>query len=667
MSRAESIKVRVAALLTAAVAAGTLADDAVWSKAAGGTYDWTNAANWVSGAVPNGAGQRAYLTNDLAGAQTVQLRQTVVLGSLFAGDAVASTLSGLTVGNKSGESFALTFDSGAPGAAERLVTGSTGTPTLLLALPVALASDLLVDVGGTDANNRPNLAFGGALTMNGHTLVLTNGVLGQTQVSFDTNGDIVDDGTLINISGVCLCVDGLKAFPGRLIANSRAPGNNANTFTFTAGGFTNAAEMTANGYLTNGLNQVGGTLHSGNRSAYVNNPGQRWTRRRITLNGGSLNEFAQTASTNGGNPTNDWQRGLEYVRSDVATVLAGNGFSYIGISGDLSTTTGTFFNVTALSRNPGATLYLNGPNTTSLVFVAANAASYLRGAGGGTGSPTASLVPWIGAFLSGNAGNPQTFATADATGSFRSVTDAEYTNSLTAGAGFNASVSSLALTSNATVNALRLDYVATPNIGAGRILTVASGGVMFRQGDRAVGQSGHAAAGTLAFGAAEAVVWVLGLNTNTIGSQITGAGGLTKTGTGVLVLTGANAYSGTNHVSGGTLRVGDGVNASNLGAGDVRVHVGAVLSVACAQAVSDSARLDIDCAGLFSGKVRLETGVSETVKYLYVGGAAMPSGTYGSSASAAAVKDDRFFQGEGVLVVAQDATRLSKGTMISVK
>jgi autotransporter-associated beta strand protein len=273
----------------------------------------------------------------------------------------------------------------------------------------------------------------------------------------------------------------------------------------------------------------------------------------------------------------------------------------------------------------------------------------------------------VGAFIAGNPANPQTFATVDETGSFRSVTDAEYATVLTNGAGYNAYASSLALTTNATVNALRLGYVGTQNIGTNRTLTIASGGVLFNVNDKSIGVSGNATAGTLDFGGAEGVVWVPGLGTNTIGAKITGSAGLTKAGTGVLTLTGANGYSGTNHVSGGTLRLGDGTYASSAGAGDVQVHVGAVLSVASANAISDSARITVDQRGLFYGRVQLETGVSETVKYLFLGGAPQPAGTYGSSASAAANKNDQYFLGTGVLVVSRDATLLSRGTLISVK
>ncbi|MDM0116921.1 autotransporter outer membrane beta-barrel domain-containing protein [Variovorax sp. J22R133] len=58
-------------------------------------------------------------------------------------------------------------------------------------------------------------------------------------------------------------------------------------------------------------------------------------------------------------------------------------------------------------------------------------------------------------------------------------------------------------------------------------------------------------------------------HTATIAQTIDGSGGLTKLGSGTLVLAGNNAYEGGTTISAGTLQVGNGGSAGSVGAGDV--------------------------------------------------------------------------------------------------
>lgn len=64
---------------------------------------------------------------------------------------------------------------------------------------------------------------------------------------------------------------------------------------------------------------------------------------------------------------------------------------------------------------------------------------------------------------------------------------------------------------------------------------------------------------------------------STISQGITGVGALTKTGTGTLVLNGANTYSGGTSVAAGTLALGDATHATASAAGPVAVAAGATL------------------------------------------------------------------------------------------
>lgn len=642
------------------------AGDATWNQtAASTTYDWTNVVNWLPNTTcPDGAGQTASLTNDIAGAQAILLRKNITLGTLNIGDAVnAANNYGTTLNNKSGESFALTFDGGLTRTSAVINTGNLGMPKLYLSAPMTLGSDLLVNIGGTDGANRPSLYFNALMTLNGHTVTFTNGVSGQNQINIETPADFSGTGTLINNSQSSVSVTGSKAFGGTLIANK-------SSFGLTAGGFTNAAECIINGCLSNTTTQLGGSLNSGSGSAYANNPGQRLTRRRITFNGGTLLANGQQASTNALGVAL-WQ---DWVRDDVAVMEFKSGYNHLYLN-KATLQTGTVIYAGTVLRSRGASLFFFGKDPATCNFHAANASNVWIGAGGAPGSTTMSIVPWMGVSLSTGTTTPGGFATYEEPIGFRELAATEYTNSVTAGATCNVHLTGTfpangILTNDTTINALRIYGTgAGGNVGSNKTLTITSGGIFFTASGGTLGTSGSTNAGTVNFGAAEGVVTIHGNNGDTIGAKITGTGGLTKANTGTLTLTGANNYSGTNHIGGGILRVGDGTYSSNLGSGNVEVHAGAIVQLSCANAVADTATVKLYNIGpnRYYGKLQLDSGVNEAVKYLYLGDVGMPAGTYGSSTSAApaANQNNLFFSGSGVLTVTRNAS-VGSGTLIRV-
>jgi autotransporter-associated beta strand protein len=213
-----------------------------------------------------------------------------------------------------------------------------------------------------------------------------------------------------------------------------------------------------------------------------------------------------------------------------------------------------------------------------------------------------------------------------------------------------------ALASSATINSLRFTAGGASNIGVGKTLILGSGGLIFTNNNGAIGTSGLPTSGTLQFGEdvapAEGVVWANGTNTNTIAASIAGDLGLSKAGTGTLILTGSNSYSGDTYVGGGTLQVGTGLFSSNLGSdGDVTVATGAVLSLLNGGAIPDDATLTLEQFGLFNGKVNLSAGVNESVGSLIFGDDFQLPGTWGSTASTALFKNDTYFSGTGLLTV----------------
>ena len=109
----------------------------------------------------------------------------------------------------------------------------------------------------------------------------------------------------------------------------------------------------------------------------------------------------------------------------------------------------------------------------------------------------------------------------------------------------------------------------------------------------------------------------------TIGGIISGNGGLTKIGVGTAVLSGVNTYTNTTLIGIGTLQVGAGGTAGQLGAGAVTISNGATLSFNRSDAIT--ANNAIDGAGnlIKSGASTLTLGGANT----YGGGTLISAGT----------------------------------------
>ena len=650
---------RVHQLITAVVMALSgilMADDGVWNQTAKSwSYEWNDAANWLPATgYPNGAGEFAGISNDIAEVQGILLREDITVGTLALGDGAATSYSyEITIQNGAGEDYALTFDSGIENVPAKIIMSKSAKPKSNLKTPINLNSDLLVDLTGVDDNNFQSIVFFGLMDMNDNDLIFVNGIYGQKHVTIDNDCDFTDGGCIINNSSSTINILGKKSYAGKLIANGKANGSNQSTFTLTDGGFTNVSEMVINGYFSSMYTREGGGIHSGSGSSHQNNPGQRLTRNKIVMNGGHLMQAANPAATSPG--TNDWQMGLEWVRDEVATLELRSGHNYIGQEYKANTQ-GTHLDVGNLARQQGATVYIVGANNSDRKITADNGTAISLGSGGAAGTKNRSIVPWMTVFVSGGTGSFGGHGTYDATSGFRCLASGEYSTSITAGADHNVKCSNITLSSDTTVNSLYYDSWGDDNIGEGKTLTITSGGLIIAR-DRDFGKSGDATAGTVAFDTAEAVIWANDPDACVIGAAITGSGGLTKGGLGWLQLTGSNVLSGAVNVGAGRIQVGDGTYGSNLGDGDVSVHAGAVLQVSCADAIDDGATLTLFNIGdgLYQGSIELDSGINETVDKLYLGDEGMPSGTYGSTSSAATYQDDRYFSGDGVLTVTTSA------------
>ena len=131
-------------------------------------------------------------------------------------------------------------------------------------------------------------------------------------------------------------------------------------------------------------------------------------------------------------------------------------------------------------------------------------------------------------------------------------------------------------------------------------------------------------------------------------SYIRGPLSLVKKGAKTFTLDGTNAFTGTTTIEAGLLKASV---AGALGGTTNVVMKGGTLQLGATKALNEAA--DVHFAVGSTGKIQLDEGVQQAVQYLVYDELSSPrtAGTYGSSQSAAANKDDTRFTGTGVLVV----------------
>jgi autotransporter-associated beta strand protein len=115
----------------------------------------------------------------------------------------------------------------------------------------------------------------------------------------------------------------------------------------------------------------------------------------------------------------------------------------------------------------------------------------------------------------------------------------------------------------------------------------------------------------------------------TITGPIDGAGGLTKTGAGVLILSGANTYTGDTIVLAGTLSIGNGSNGSSN------------LADASTVKISVDAEMNLNFSGY------------DQIADLWLGGVHVPAGTYDRGIGTP-IDYRSYFTGAGSLLVVPD-------------
>lgn len=342
----------------------------------------------------------------------------------------------------------------------------------------------------------------------------------------------------------------------------------------------------------------------------------------------------------------------------TATGDAGGIFEYVGAAGSPSAEAAGALTATAGAGTVKVTPGAGGTATltfASLTRSAGTTINYAPGAGGTITFTTAPAVTnGIIAAASGGAA-AQTFngldwatLVAGNVAQYTGYTVNAFPVSGTGGANTNFSQSLNATTTGtASVNTLKLiGGAGTPVITLGGTLTLTAKGVLF---DNSAG--GATITGSqLGAGSVETVIITNGSNANnalTINSNIgSGTGSLTKSGTGTLIVGGANTYTGNTNILEGTLQL-SGATAT----------LGAITTAGNVTAVRQNATLDINAAG--AGNTVVIGGLNGSGTVTNSGGGSGTAGTVsiGSGTSTAGGTFTGVLQdGAGVLNVTKNGT-----------
>ena len=410
---------------------------------------------------------------------------------------------------------------------------------------IALSGGAVLTLGAGDTS----VAYDGTVSGNGGIVKIGTGALVLSGSSTYTGGTIVSGGILyiegddslgaptsgLTIAGATLYLDGdftlhaarpvILDDPGATVVSPSA--------SVVAGVISGGGSLTKNG---------SGTLTVSNTNAYTGG---------TTVSAGTFAGVAQTTGSpfgSGAIAVGDATLQLNGIDTDTDTALPGltfRGASRLAIN-NTNSAFGTMLSVGSLVRDGWAVLVIeptSGQLGTREILKVAAAPPVTNGI----------VSPWVVAQISG-ADEAADFVTYDQAASSVLRFSAYRTGGInTAGPGdVYGAIGNETLSADRAVYALKMGKNSSIN-ATGRTLTVGDG-----SSQAGIIMNGASiAGGTLAFGAAEAVIYagsqrsVWGDPANSISSIITGTGGLTIAGDGGLKLSGANTYTGPTTILGG--------------------------------------------------------------------------------------------------------------------
>ncbi len=576
--------------------------------------NWGTGTNWTGNAIPTNT-QIAVFDNTGAGRPAVTLNgNNTIAGLRFDTTAPSYTISGtntltltgavpyvqqksaanetlsfttLTMGNNTVFDFSgagnLTVSSAITGGAYSLIKDGTGTGSLILSGANTFTGGVYINNGILQMRSNAALGNGGTTTIAaGAALEVANNITANEPISVIGSG-VGGAGAIHNVGGANTLSGAMTLTGATTIA-----ADTGTTLNLTGGitGTNPGLTLNGAGTFTIGSGASTGVIALGTGGVTINNTGT------TTFAGTAANTYSGATTVNSGT----------LILGKSANVISVNGNLIIGdgagAAAIVQVVTGGGAQIAANSAvtiNSDGTLNLNGQSNTVAQLNASSAAAQVTlGAGtltvGGNSNLNSSYAGTItgtggltkagsGALTLTNASSSYTGATAINTGVVDVTTGGALgTSAVTVAGGASLQVTSLASNLTNTVNlngsgvggAGALESTAGTNTLTGNFTLQSNARIQADTGSTLNLTTGTLALGTYTLNAG-------GGGNTSVSRVISGTGGVTKDGTGTLVLSGANSYTGATTINNGTLQLGASNTLTNTTA--VTVAGGATFDV----------------------------------------------------------------------------------------
>ncbi len=582
---------------------GTAGANASWNN--NNTTTATSASiisGWSAGWVPNNAGAQATFGASIGTVNsTITLDGTKAVGQLVFAN---STSGGGNYTIAQGSGGTLIFDNAGAGASLTNYYGNS-----VISAPASLADNLSIA-----ASTGTSVTFAGGIADTGtHSLTLnpggTTGALILSGANTYLGGTVVTAGTLQLGTGINGADASMSASGGiKLVGASTVLNFIPFGATTYAGSISGAGSVTMSGTGTTGLtgaNSYTGPTTVNSGILTLSGSGTLSGTSGLTVNTGGTFNYIGTAPTLtvpaltlSSNSTIGVLYGDTVNSSAAATV---SGAVKLSFSGAFNFGT-QYTALTAVSGLSGGTYFVVNP-TYTYTLSASNTAVAI--------TPTAAVTPLTSAYwIGGLTGDPAVWAvsngsatnwTTNGTGTVATIPPSAGTNVFFSDAsalavnqvnmnlGANMAMNSITFNSVNPISLVNLGYTLTlGSAGSPGITVASSAGTVALNTNITLGEAqtwtNNSASNALTVGAvggslnnAGNLLTIGGAGNVTVASVVSGSGGLTMNGTGVVTLSNAlNSFSGPITVSSGTLNVTGSVSSSLSVSGTLNLTSGVV-------------------------------------------------------------------------------------------